>query len=588
MIPNKEQEIIINHFINNKNGKRILLVEAPPGTGKTYTAVSTALHYIRSNMKQDSKYNKKVLILTFSKNAKAQIEKQLDDLDISNEGLGKYIEITNFHSFFQKYVWAYNKYLGLNENLMIASPKQRRKLLTEKLSYISDYSGEDDDQYGWVESLLEGEFYPLTHKGNIKPAVKRLIPYKENIKNSIKELNKDGYIGFSDIGYYMKELLNKSSSLLKVIQNKYDMIILDEYQDASDLQDEIVKKLIGEKNKAIFFADSKQMIYGWRGASPNRIIDLLKEYGNEIEQKALVTSMRFKNQKDIEGLIKNARQETYDINGFKSSENVKHIKIKVKDKNLFSKQSKNSMYASLKFKIIDILPKYEKRKDKSIGILCRYNEQVDFIKKALREDFKISSQTISNNEEEHNIVCDLIEFLEKQRKDLSKDELSKEIAKYIFSVIYDDNIGAIKRTKLDEVKFANFKNARLSLLKEIASFIEEAQESKDFLDCLVRSINTVKNGQLNVNHENLYLVRKILSSKKSTPEKITDLFLQYQYLKAFKDLKGIYVLNVHQSKGREFDFVYLVDTETMSKESNLLYVALSRVKEKLVIFDWII
>ncbi|ARC83768.1 ATP-binding domain-containing protein [Clostridium argentinense] len=66
------------------------------------------------------------------------------------------------------------------------------------------------------------------------------------------------------------------------------------------------------------------------------------------------------------------------------------------------------------------------------------------------------------------------------------------------------------------------------------------------------------------------------------------MFLQYQYLKAFKELKGIYVLNVHQSKGREFDYVYVVDRESLNKEENLLYVALSRVREKLTILDWIV
>lgn len=45
---------------------------------------------------------------------------------------------------------------------------------------------------------------------------------------------------------------------------------------------------------------------------------------------------------------------------------------------------------------------------------------------------------------------------------------------------------------------------------------------------------------------------------------------------------------MHQSKGREFDYVYLIDREAINKEENLLYVALSRVKEKLVVFDWVI
>ncbi|ARC83767.1 phoH-like family protein [Clostridium argentinense CDC 2741] len=509
MMPNKEQEVIITHFTRNAEGKRILLVEAPPGTGKTYTAVSASINYIRCSKQQDSKYNKKVLILTFSKNARVQIEKQLDDLDNGNIKLSSYIEVSNFHSFFQKYVWSYSNYLSLTKNLIITSPKQRRLHLERALSQISDYTG-DDNQYGWVESLLEGEFYPLTPKGNIKPVVKKLIPYKEDIQNGIMQLNKEGYIGFSDIGYYMNKLLDKSPSLLKTIQNKYPLIILDEYQDASDLQDKIVKKLVGQSNNAIFFSDSKQMIYGWRGASPNRIKNLLEEYGDQIEQRELVTAMRFKDRKDIESILKTAREETYDINSFVSSENVKYIKIKVRDKNLFSTQSKNIMYSNLKYKIINALPQFQERKDKSIGILCRYNEQVRFIKKALREEFNIYSQTISNNEEEHNIVCDLIDFWSKQENGISIDELSQEIVKYIFSVIYDDGIGAIKRNKLGNIGYSNLKNARLPILKQVASYVEKGAESREYFCCLYKCVNLVMDSELSINPGNMSLIRKVL------------------------------------------------------------------------------
>ena len=62
----------------------------------------------------------------------------------------------------------------------------------------------------------------------------------------------------------------------------------------------------------------------------------------------------------------------------------------------------------------------------------------------------------------------------------------------------------------------------------------------------------------------LFFVRRVLSLSSYSEDKVMDIFLQYQYLKAFKELKGIYVLNVHQSKGREFDYVYLIDREAIN------------------------
>lgn len=586
--PNIEQEYIINYFIEDNIKKRVLLVEAPPGTGKTFTAVATAMNYTYFNIKNNPLYNKKVLILTFSKNAKAQIEKQLDILKSHDINWDKYIEITNFHSFFQKYVWAYSRFLGLKEELIIMSTKQRREIFKSRLSVIPEYDGDDREQYEWAESLLEGDFRPLTYKGNVKPAIKKLIPYKEDIKNIIKGINKEGYIGFSDVAYYMLALLNKSQALLNTIRNKYNLIILDEYQDSSDLQDKIVKKLIGKNNKGIFFADSKQMIYGWRGASSERLYNLLNDYKDDIEQKELIEVMRFKNRKDIENLLKEAREGNYNIKNFNSSENIKYVKVKVKGKNIYSQQIKNHMFAVLKYKVFKELPKYEDRKNKSIGILCRGNEQVSFLKKALKEEFNINSQAISNNENEHNIICDLIEFMRKQQTEINEDELCKEIFKYIFAVVDDNNIGSIKRNKLDSISFNSLRRARLDILKTIGSYIEEAKGDRDYYKCLSNSIKLINNSNLQISYDMMSLLKRVLNLNSYSEDKIMDIFLQYQYIKAFKELKGIYVLNVHQSKGREFDYIYLIDREAINKEDNLLYVALSRVKEKSVIFDWIV
>ena len=585
--PNQEQEHIINYFISNNANKRILLVEALPGTGKTFTAVATAMNYIYFNLENNPYYNRKVLILTFSKNAKAQIERQLDILNKRDIDWDKYIEITNFHSFFQRYVWAYSRYLGLKENLIIMSPKQRRETLNNKLSCIPNYNRENNDQYNWVESLLEGDFRPLTYRGNVKSAVKKLIPYKEIIVDAIKDINKEGYIGFSDIAYYMWELLNKSHALLNIIRNKYNLIILDEYQDSSDLQDKIVKKIIGENNKALFLADSKQMIYGWRGASSERLNNLLDDYKEEIKQQELFEIMRFKSRKDIEKTLMETRDGNYNIHYFNSSNNINYVEVKVREKNIYSPQTKHHMFATLKYSVLNNLPRYEDRKNKSIGILCRNNELVNYLKKAFNDEFNIYIQSISNNEDEHNIIYDFIQFMKKQTE-LDENEFCREIFKFIFSVVDNNNIGSIKRNKLGNVTFSSLKRARLNILKKIRGYIEKAMGDRDYYRCLYDCIRLVNNSDLQINYDMMFLAKRVLGFKNYSEDKVMDIFMKYQYLKACKELEGIYILTVHQSKGREFDYVYLIDREAVSKDENLLYVALSRVKEKLVIFDWVV
>ena len=86
-------------IVNNIYNQRIMIVQAPPGTGKTFTAVNAANKFIENQIISKNKMIKKVLILTFSKNARAQIIKQRRNLKDDKYNFDKYIEITNYHSF---------------------------------------------------------------------------------------------------------------------------------------------------------------------------------------------------------------------------------------------------------------------------------------------------------------------------------------------------------------------------------------------------------------------------------------------------------------------------------------------------------
>ncbi|QAT62545.1 hypothetical protein EQM13_13710 [Acidilutibacter cellobiosedens] len=80
------------------------------------------------------------------------------------------------------------------------------------------------------------------------------------------------------------------------------------------------------------------MIYEWRGASSERLNNLLNDYKGEIEQKELIEVMRFKNRNDIENILKDAREGKHNISDYTSSENIKYVQVKVEDKNMFIPQ----------------------------------------------------------------------------------------------------------------------------------------------------------------------------------------------------------------------------------------------------------
>jgi len=565
--------------IQSVKENRITLVEAPPGTGKTYTAVYLSMEFVRQAI--NNNLNSKVLILTFSKNARAQIVKQLEVLDDNYINYEKYIEITNYHSFYQKYIWAYSEYLGLTSNVNIMSPINRKKAIKEFL-IEKGIANPTESQINWATDLLEGDFRPENKKKLNE--VKKVLSLKEEIIEYIKTLNKKGNIAFSDFGYYMNVLIQKSKSFLNVLRCKYQLVVLDEYQDSSVIQDFIVKQLIGSNNKAVFFADPKQMIYEWRGAKLTRLIELKEYYSSEIKSLMLTEVYRYKGNKDLLYLMKEARGGTFEKKNLKDKKGIKliDVKVKVESINLYLPMIKNLCYSNMKFAVFNELNKY---KGKTVGILSRKNDMVDYLKEKFIVEFKRNLNELSNNEMEHDLMVRICDFMTTYKYD-DIDELTKFFLWLTFEVTYEKEFGKVKRKNVESIIFKDINSVRHNIVKKAKECITNCKDMDSMKSSLLEYLTYIKGETNLINNTLINLVLKIIKMKDICLEKVTSLLLQHQYNNSFKDLRGEYILNIHQSKGREFDVVFIIDSESIINDENLLYVALSRVKEEIVIFDW--
>lgn len=575
MEQNDKQKYVIQSVKEN----RITLVEAPPGTGKTYTAVYLSMEFIRQAI--DNNWNSKVLILTFSKNARAQIVKQLEVLDDDYVNYEKYIEITNYHSFYQKYIWAYSEYLGLQSNITIMSPIKRKNAIKEFLIQ-KGIAHPTESQINWATDLLEGDFRPQNKKKLNE--VKKILSLKEEIIEYIKTLNKEGNIAFSDFGYYMNVLIQKSKSFLNILRNKYQLVVLDEYQDSSDIQDFIVKQLIGTNNKAVFFADPKQMIYEWRGAKATRLIELREYYSSEIKSLMLTDVYRYKGNEDLLYLMKETRDGTFEKKDLKGKKGIELIDVEVDAEsiNLYLPMIKNLCYSKMKYAILNELKKY---KGKTVGILSRKNDMVVYLKEKFIVEFKRNLNELSNNEIEHDLMVRICDFMTTYKYD-DIDELTKFFLWLTFEVTYEKEFGKVKRKNVESIIFKDINSVRHNIVKKAKECIMKCKDMDSIKLSLLEYLTYIKGETISINNTLINLTLKIIKMKDITLDKVTSLLLQHQYNNSFKDLKGEYILNIHQSKGREFDVVFIIDSESIINDENLLYVALSRVKEEIVIFDW--
>ena len=111
---------------------------------------------------------------------------------------------------------------------------------------------------------------------------------------------------------------------------------------------------------------------------------------------------------------------------------------------------------------------------------------------------------------------------------------------------------------------------------------KEQRDLNSKLDCIESIISILKENDYEINYSILFFIKRCLKNESITNEKIDKIMLSRQYINSYSNIsKGLYIMTMHQSKGKEFDNVFIIDTDNIKKETNLSYVAHSRMKEKI-------
>lgn len=232
---------------------RHLLVVAPPGTGKTAVAVRVA-GTIAPSLSPEAR----VLLVTFSNQARVQLEREAAR-QLSPE-LRRRVEVVNYHGFFRREVWAYRRALGLPLNAQMTSWRGRREAL--KAADAAAVAALDTFK-GFLEAFAEQRFEPFhDERTPDEDTCARLL-------TTIDSEVRAGRVIFDDLGALFWQLLESYPVLDAAYRARYPVVIADEHQDASALQDALVRRLASER--LIVLADPMQLIYGFRGSKPERL-----------------------------------------------------------------------------------------------------------------------------------------------------------------------------------------------------------------------------------------------------------------------------------------------------------------------------
>lgn len=229
------------------------LVVAPPGTGKTYVSIRVA-----AAIGDELPNHARVLLLTFSRQARSQLEREAARQ--LTPAQRQRIEITNYHRLCWQTVSAYRRCLQLPPGFDVGSSRRREQALK---ACSPDGWQHLKTHKSLVASLAEHEFARFRDARTPPPHL------LTELLDGVFAEQRAGRLVFDDFGALFWRLLETQPTVAAAIQSRFPAVVADEHQDASALQDAIVRRL--GARRLVVLADHLQLIHGYRGADLDRL-----------------------------------------------------------------------------------------------------------------------------------------------------------------------------------------------------------------------------------------------------------------------------------------------------------------------------
>lgn len=176
-----------------------------------------------------------------------------EDYEIKKEYLSKCLDATSYSDFKAQFELYLKNTIGFKKTF-------------DKVDYSKYQTSFKEHETSIVENLFDEEFY-LKDIQNHKDLVDTLFELTNKVKLYFQlEKKKMEVIDFNDMEHFAYQLL-QDPMIKEEMYNKYQMILVDEFQDTNELQEKIIASFCHENN-VFRVGDIKQSIYGFRQANP--------------------------------------------------------------------------------------------------------------------------------------------------------------------------------------------------------------------------------------------------------------------------------------------------------------------------------
>ncbi len=598
-----------------KDGPMIIIAGA--GSGKTRVLTYRTAHLVQQGI---DPFN--ILLLTFTNKAAKEMKERIAKVVGISES--KNLWMGTFHSTFAKILRLEADKLGFTSSFTIYDTQDSVSLIKViiKEMNLDNERYKPKQIYNRISSFKNNLITVNSYFNN--PDLQEADLYSQRpkvgeiYKNYVNRCFKFGVMDFDDLLMKTNELLTKFPKVLMKYQDLFRYIMVDEYQDTNHSQYLIVKALADRFQNLCVVGDDNQSIYSFRGANIQNILNFQKSYH---DVKTFKLEQNYRSTKNI-------------INAASSLISVNKIKL---DKKIWTDNTEGELIKVMRnvsdgeegrFVAQSI---WSNMMNRQLGlnnfcVLYRTNSQSRAVEDALRKKgikYKVFGGISFYQRKE---IKDVLAYL-RVLINPNDDEAIKRIINYpargiglatvnkliiaanhynmsLFQTIEKINEIDVNINSATKVRLQNFINMILSFRIE-----SESKNAFETAENVINKIHIVQSLKRNSTPEEINKIENIQEFLNGIKDFITDRkeqgestslasFLEDVSLATDFDSEKldespfVSLMTIHQSKGIEYSYVYIVGLEEdlfpsamsintrseLEEERRLFYVALTRAK----------
>jgi ATP-dependent DNA helicase Rep len=247
-----------------------LLVLAGAGSGKTRVITEKIAYLVKQGLPA-----RHIAAVTFTNKAAREMKSRVARLLDDQQSRG--LRVSTFHALGLDILRAEAKTLGYKAGLTLFDEQDKLTLLRNLISHSTiNLDIGQVDHYAWQIGQWKNAF--VTPEQAAAHALQEHYPIAQLYTDYTRSLKAYNAVDFDDLILIPVLMFQQHAPILEKWQNKIRYLLVDEYQDTNITQYQMVRLLADRLGRFTVVGDDDQSIYAWRGAQPENLSQLQKDY----------------------------------------------------------------------------------------------------------------------------------------------------------------------------------------------------------------------------------------------------------------------------------------------------------------------